>query len=584
MAMMLGKYSSNTLVMILGVIFLLTMVEVGFIPVTSGDVVRGHQVIIATIQEDDINELVRGESERSMPNVIFLIGDGMGPEQLKIASLVEYGVENGTIMDLAYPYHSLYDTRNIYNETTDSAAAGTALSTGQLTSNSRIAMDSRGRISIKTILEYLVTDFNYTAGLVTTDELYGATPATFAVHVRTRDYKSQILSQYFRQNIDVLLGGGLYSTRIGGPEGARSLGSEHGFEVVTNASELQSRAQTAHRLLGLFGRQNGHAIPYEIDRDPSVNPSLLDMARSALDVLSRKNQPFFLMIEGARIDHGGHENNLTRTVFEAIMFEKVVRLVTAFALQDNNTIVVVAADHETGGLRLLNHTLSNDLLPHSGLSREENNTIRLKRIQNLTTSWSTNGHTDTKVHFYAFGSPLFASHEVKRTPDVFWAVNHVLGQFPVVTSFQVRIDGNSMVMNVSGTIKDLDHSWSSVELFLKYDDGIIQKQHLGVNVTTIEGQVSFSQVSIDVQKNFTVWIKINDVNGGNVTSLPFSYKNAVSSSSIVSETSSQDLSSETSSISSSRITPLGITWPCFVLFIITGFLYVSFKRKGRSHS
>lgn len=178
--------------------------------------VSGNTTVEILASNNNGKALVVHSAQHPMPNIVFLIGDGMGPEYLRIASLVEYGIENGTIMDESFPYHALYDSRNIQNETTDSAAGGTALATGQLTTNGRIAMDAQGKVAIKTILEYLMYDFNYSAALVTTDELYGATPATFAAHVTSRDHKSQIFRQLVSSGIDVLLGGGLHSPFAGG--------------------------------------------------------------------------------------------------------------------------------------------------------------------------------------------------------------------------------------------------------------------------------------------------------------------------------------------------------------------------------
>lgn len=511
-------------------------------------------------------------SQQAMPNVIFLIGDGMGPEYLKIASLVEYGTENGTIMEQAFPYHSLYDTRNILNETTDSAAGGTALATGHLTTNERIAMDARGKIPFKTILEYLMQDFNYSAGLVTTDELYGATPATFAAHVTTRDHKSQIFSRLLTSGIDVLLGGGLHSPFAGGVEGVTSLGMKYGYEVATNPAELLSASQTAERLLGLFGGSQLYSLPFEIDRNPSDNPSILDMTSSALNVLSRKDVPFFLMVEGARIDHAGHQNNLTRAVFEAIMFEKVVRQVLAFARENGNTIVVVGADHETGGLQLLNYTLSDNILPRAGLTREENNSIRLQRIQNLTVSWSTNGHTDTLVSFYAYGSQSFLDIEVKRTPDVFWAVNGALEKFSVIRSHQFAVDGDRSLLNATITIRDLDKDWNQVTLHVEYENGSIITRSLNMTPTNVEETLTLPSLRVDLQANFTAWLSIEENDGTVITSLRYHYR-------YVPETSISDTESSTTEIEFT--TPLDSMAPLIVLSFL-GVLAILQRSKRKN--
>ncbi len=515
--------------------------------------------------------------QQSMPNVIYLIGDGMGPEYLKIASLIEYGIENGTIMDLKFPYHSLYDTRNILNETTDSAAGGTALATGHLTINERISMDRQGKISFKTILEYLVDDYNYSAGLVTTDELYGATPATFAAHVTSRDKKSEIFNQLLTRGLDVLLGGGLHSPFVGGESRAKKIGNAQGFDVATNLTELEAIYPSARRLLGLFGGTRKYSLPFEIDRNVTSEPSLLDMTKAALDVLSRTGKPFFLMVEGARIDHAGHQSNLTRAVLETIMFEKVARLIFSFAKQNNNTIVIVGADHETGGLHLLDYTLDNTNLPRKGLTREDNNTIRLKRIQNLTISWSgSGGHTNTLVSFYGFGSASFGTLNVSRTPDIFWAVNVALGKFPVIMKHEFFVDKETSMLKSSLTVKDLDKSWNRVTIHVEYDNGSVFSQQFNFTPDAmVTEEVTLDPISVDLAANFTAWMSISDAAlSVEITSLRFRYLASTET------TFSLSTSSETSGAASSGAITPSFDWFTLV-FIVMPFSVVLLRTKKR---
>ncbi len=412
---------------------------------------------------------IQGQAQ-SHPNVILMIGDGMGPEQIKLASLVEYGSINGTIMQTDFPIVSQYLTYNIEGKTTDSAAGGSAIATGQLTANGVISMDETKSIKVKTILEYLRDDFGYATGLITTTEFAHATPAVFGSHTTNRDNKISIRDQLLSSDIDLILGGGKEVSYVGGSEAAKTLGQNHGYTTVTTRDELLDVDLSASKIFGVFGTTN---MPYELERDPNTDPSIVEMTDIGLKYLSGKNSPFFVMIEGGRIDHAGHminsnENKTLYNAMETIMFEKAVRQALEFARQDGNTIVVVAADHETGGLQIHDYSGLDTNLPNEKLSREENNQIRIRRVSQINANFSTTAHTDTPVFFFGYGSD-FGNLVVDTVDDVFWAINAALGKFPTVRNDKVSVEDGTITYSFD--ILDLDNSAKSYEIIRSYENG-----------------------------------------------------------------------------------------------------------------
>ncbi len=320
---------------------------------------------------------------------------------------------------------------------------------------------------IKTILEYLKDDFNYSTGLVTTTEIAHATPATFAAHAKDRDLKVKIRDQLLSQNIDILLGGGLGGTYIGGRTGAKDLAIKHNYTLVTNTTELNGISNSTDRLLGLFGYYN---IDYELERNPKESPSLQEMTTKALQVLDSKNKPFFVMIEGGRIDHAGHllnsfENKTIYNALETINFEKSVRIAYNYAKANPNTILITTADHETGGLKVHDFSNLDKNLPNKNYSRIKNNEIRYNRSLQINASWLTRSHTNQKVRFSGFGHN-FDTSTIMKNKDVFWALNEALGNFPVIrTDYPVSGAVGKLSFRVIGSESEgISYSFKRTEL------------------------------------------------------------------------------------------------------------------------
>lgn len=286
--------------------------------------------------------LVGADSQPTVKNLIYMIGDGMSVQQLESARIVK----GGPLVIDSMPVHHQARNASASHWVTDSAAAGTAHATGHRTANGMVGMTVDGR-ELTSILR-LAKEAGKATGVVVTDVVYGATPGAYLANVHNRSEQPAILEQaLFRTQPDVLLGGGLaVFNQIGGLERL----SETPYRLVRTRDELLSwdvsRVQQGDRLLGLFA---SGTMTYEVDRKDN-EPHISEMVEVALNILSRSEDGFFLMIEGSRIDHAGHANDLRRSVYETLAFDEAVAVVLEFAAGRDDTLVIVTADHETGGL------------------------------------------------------------------------------------------------------------------------------------------------------------------------------------------------------------------------------------------
>ena len=287
-------------------------------------------------------------------NLILFIGDGMGPAQVELAR--QAAKLHGQKLNLdRFVLRGRVLTSSADQEVTDSAAAATALATGQRTNNGMISVTPQGK-RLTTILEWY-RDHGRATGLVTTDSLTGATPAAFAAHAQSRRELANLSGQIIAAGVDVMLGGGESSFRPKSFAGSmradeRDLVAEaqrEGYALVTTRSEL-GRVH-APRVLGLFAPWT---MAFALDRHATApaQPSLAEMTRAALRLLSADGRGFFLMVEGGRIDHACHWNDGAAMVPELLDFDRAVGLALEFARTHRDTLLVVTADHETGGLRM----------------------------------------------------------------------------------------------------------------------------------------------------------------------------------------------------------------------------------------
>lgn len=304
------------------------------------------------------------DTKKSQPqNLIVLIGDGMGPAQVSATRYFQKYEKNISHLNLDPYYvgqattfadHDDNGDTVISGIVTDSASAGTAFATGHKTYNAGISVSNEDVSKpFASIIEAAEVNGKAT-GLVTTARITHATPAVFASHVRNRDNESAIASQYLESGVDVLFGGGesyFITKEEKGKRTDKNLLPDFeakGYTVVKTAQSLKALTSKNTKALGLFGSSH---VAYVPDRTADT-PSLAQMTSKAIDILSTDKNGFVMMVEGGRIDHAGHANDLPTLVQETLDFDAAFKVALDFAKKNGNTSVVVTADHETGGLSL----------------------------------------------------------------------------------------------------------------------------------------------------------------------------------------------------------------------------------------
>ncbi|HHT43519.1 MAG TPA: alkaline phosphatase [Firmicutes bacterium] len=322
-------------------------------------------------------------AETPVKNVILLIGDGMGINHITAArlSLAEGAYSVLNLDTMPYTGFSLNFADN--NLVTDSAAAATALATGFRTETGRLATLPDGTplesIMLRAKAEGLST------GIVSTVKITDATPAAFLVNADSRTFERDVAAAILETETDVFLGGGADAFGINPftkqPKSNALIhrALEKGYTFVSDREGLLNLEITPGlKLIGLF---IGGDMSFELTRLPT-EPSLMEMTERALEVVSQNPRGFFLMVEGARIDRASHTQSAKEMVGELLMFDQVVGLALEFAKDNPGTLVVVTADHETGGLAITSGHPSGETVNYH---------------------WASTGHTAAVVPIYAYG-------------------------------------------------------------------------------------------------------------------------------------------------------------------------------------
>jgi alkaline phosphatase len=310
--------------------------------------------------------------DKKAKNVILMIGDGMGVNQFYALNKLNSGTYINQL-----PMTAISRTSNIDKKTTDSAAGGTALSTGQKTKNKKIALDLNDN-NLETILE-IASKNGKATGLVATSSITHATPASFIAHRPLRSQYEDIALDISNSNVDVLIGGGKnnFDKREDGANLIEILVGKE-FNMAYSIDEMN---EVHDGKLAAF--------LYE-DHPPRYNErgDMLPLAtKKALELLSKDEDGFFLMIEGSQIDWAAHENNMDYMLGETVDFDLAVGEVLKWAKNDGNTLVIVTADHETGAFMPLNF---------------DNKQVEY--------AFSSTNHSDSPVPVFAYGP---ASSEVR---------------------------------------------------------------------------------------------------------------------------------------------------------------------------
>ena len=288
-------------------------------------------------------------------NIILMIGDGMGLAQISAG----YYMNSGQLNLTQFPFTGLHINYPAEDSTviTDSAAGATAFSCGCKTYNGAIAV-KKDSMPCKTILE-MAEDKGLATGLVVTCNIQHATPAAFIAHVKSRADFEPISLDFLKTDIDLFIGGGkkFFDRRADDKNLVAALTKKGYYVSDWNKEELSQIKVPTKQNLAYF---TADVQPLTAEQGRDYLPQASKLACNFLQ--NRSNKGFFMMIEGSQIDWGGHAGNSNYIVNEMLDFNKAIGEVLDFAKRDGNTLVIVTADHETGGYALVKGSKMNKIV------------------------------------------------------------------------------------------------------------------------------------------------------------------------------------------------------------------------------
>lgn len=344
-----------------------------------------------TITYEKVQEIVNSDFE-TPKNIILIIGDGMGPNDIALAEKHAEGVfEFGTVL-MRIPYRGLADTYCADAEVTDSAASGTALSTGVKTNKGYIGKDVDGN-DLKTMAER-AREAGKKVGIITDEDLSGATPSAFVVHNISRSNNQELVNAMLEFGPDVLMSRDYNEVDI--------CLSEENRELVARDYIVAKKFRDFTQVLDtdpacekkFFGNLEGYGTI------PSDN--LAQCAQVAFKRLQNENG-FFLMIESAGTDKYGHSGSINGKLSSVVTLDRTVAAALLFMEENPDTLLIVTSDHETGGIRL----------PEEG--------------ENLFTALTVTEHTATPVWVFALGqgAQYFSGKNVDNTDIAKFIINAI---------------------------------------------------------------------------------------------------------------------------------------------------------------
>ena len=311
-----------------------------------------------------LSKLEIKEFEGRPKNILLLIGDGTGLNQITLSRMAISGVNSRLYID-QLPYSGISLTHSADNIITDSAAAATAWATGTKTKNKFISVTPNEK-ALTSLTEALF-EKGFLSGVVATSSITHATPAAFYAHVNNRYKEKKIASQLQNSNINIAFGGGLNFFDLSA--------TNDQIKYIYDLDELKNINTSSKRIIGLFDNDG-------IRRSPD-RPSQQLMTKKALDILAKRTAEcsgFFLMTEGSQIDWASHDNDASRMITEFRDFDLSIKSAVEFINTRDDTLLIVTADHETGGLQIL---------------KEDNDLVHIQ--------WGTGSHTGIPVGVFSYG-------------------------------------------------------------------------------------------------------------------------------------------------------------------------------------
>jgi alkaline phosphatase len=392
-----------------------------------------------------------GHGPKKAKNIIFMVPDGQGLSNVTAARIFKNGPDGAPLYQETLKNIGYQRTHSANSTVTDSAAAASAWAIGEKVVNNEISCHAgeNGECldMVPTILELAAAKGKAT-GLVATSQISHATPAAFGSHVVSRYCGAEIARQYIAETkVDVILGGGVYGTRTGkgceaydesfnAPDKRQyiiDLAADAGYTFVTNETEMNaSAAGGSKKVLGMF-EQNGEGAGktpemFWVDSAseyPAGEPTLAEMTSAALDILEENRRGLFLMIEGSQIDWADHTNDdnggvgtnsdaaLDYQLAESLGFDATVKVVldwvNAKPYRKKNTLVIVVADHDTGGFAING--------PYNTLNTAG---------QKVEAGWTSGDHTAVDTIIYSQGPGSEKLNAALDNTDLYYVMESVL--------------------------------------------------------------------------------------------------------------------------------------------------------------
>ena len=383
------------------------------------------------------NESHKLQAPQKAKNIIFMVPDGQGLSDVTAARIFKNGPNGDPLYQETLKNIGYQRTHSADNTITDSAAAASAWAMGKKFKNGEISChagkDGECLEKAPTILE-LAEARGKASGLVVTSQISHATPAAFAAHVFSRSCGAEIARQYIEEaGVDVILGGGLYRSADNCNRYAESfappdkrqyiinLARKNNYTYVSDKAGLENAvAGNNRKILGMFeqnGPGEGKSIEmFRVDHlkiYPENEPTLADMTSAALNILEKDRDGFFLLVEGSQIDWENHDNRLKSQIAESLGFDEAVKVVLDWIDEDpsreDNTLLIIVADHETGGFAINGPT----------------DTI-LKSGDLVEPGWASGNHTGVDTIIYSQGPGSFNLNAALDNTDLYYVMENVL--------------------------------------------------------------------------------------------------------------------------------------------------------------
>ena len=353
-------------------------------------------------------EKVKAPRGKKVKNVILMIGDGMSLMHIQAAWTCNRGhlwLENAQ-------YTGLSKTPATNRLITDSGSGGTSLATGYKTCYHAVGVDEDGN-KLKSLVDY-AKEAGKAAGVAVTCRLWDATPCDFLSHNIDRDNEQELIAEMANSPVDYVFGGGakFFTNRKDGRNIFKEL-EKKGYKVITSKADLKTilKDNESYKKCVSSTADNSnckvYCVPFEVDTPlPDERGDLLARASIAgMNLLNQNKNGFFMMIEGSQLDDYGHFNQLDMLMKETLDFDQTFGRVIKWAAQDGETLVVVTADHETGGMTVLD-----------GDYKEG-------RVE---VNFSTKNHSGTMVPVYAFGPGSENFSGFMDNTDICWKIKALM--------------------------------------------------------------------------------------------------------------------------------------------------------------